>query len=104
MTAEEMCNTCAHVNYCMCAYKKDHWCGNWVEVVTMKCPKCGKSYPRLLTVSREDNCTMICDMCGVDEALASAPRGVMTPQEKTKARVMASGNKWAIENFNATHG
>ena len=25
------------------------------------------------------------------------------PYERTKAHVMASGNKWAIENFNATH-
>ena len=24
--------------------------------------------------------------------------------EKTKAQVYATGNKWAIENFNATHG
>jgi len=26
-----------------------------------------------------------------------------TPQERTRARVYATGNKWAIENFNATH-
>jgi len=27
----------------------------------------------------------------------------MTPQERTRAAVHATGNKWAIENFNATH-
>ena len=26
-----------------------------------------------------------------------------TPYERTRARVYATGNKWAIENFNATH-
>lgn len=27
----------------------------------------------------------------------------MTPYERTKAQVYATGNKWAIENFHATH-
>lgn len=27
----------------------------------------------------------------------------LTPYERTKARVYATGNKWAIENFHATH-
>lgn len=27
----------------------------------------------------------------------------MNPYERTKAQVYATGNKWAIENFNATH-
>lgn len=26
-----------------------------------------------------------------------------TPYERTRAAVYATGNKWAIENFNATH-
>lgn len=26
------------------------------------------------------------------------------PYERTRAAVMATGNRWAIENFNATHG
>ena len=26
-----------------------------------------------------------------------------TPQERTRAAVYATGNKWAIENFNAVH-
>jgi len=36
-----------------------------------------------------------------------APPKVITkaasPYERTKSRVYATGNKWAIENFNATH-
>ena len=27
----------------------------------------------------------------------------LSPYERTKAQVYATGNKWAIENFNATH-
>ena len=27
-----------------------------------------------------------------------------TPQERTRAAVYATGNKWAIENYEATHG
>ena len=28
MDPEEMCGSCIHMNYCMGAYRKDHWCGN----------------------------------------------------------------------------
>lgn len=28
MNSKEMCDTCRHNQYCMAAYKKDHWCGN----------------------------------------------------------------------------
>lgn len=69
----------------------------------MKCPKCGKYYPRLLALSREDNKTMICNSCGTKEALDSMPTGILTPQERTRITVAATGNKWAMENFNATH-
>ena len=32
------------------------------------------------------------------------PKGrKLTPQERTRAAVYATGNKWAIENFEATH-
>ena len=27
----------------------------------------------------------------------------LTPQERTRAQVYATGNKWAIENYEATH-
>ena len=81
----------------------------------MKCPKCGKEYDRLLALSREDNKTMICDDCGVMEALAAAgfPGNIVretmeqirnrSPQERTRAAVYGTGNRWAIENFEATH-
>lgn len=67
------------------------------------CPKCGRSFERLLALSRTDNETMICDECGTVEALESLPHGSLSPQERTRAAVMATGNKRAIENFNATH-
>lgn len=35
----------------------------------MKCPKCGRNIERLQALSREDNKTMICDECGIREAL-----------------------------------
>ena len=67
------------------------------------CQKCGRKFDRLLAVSRIDNKTMICDNCGTMEALDSVPQGSLTPQERTRLAVAATGNKWAIENFNATH-
>lgn len=84
----------------------------------MKCPKCGRSFERLLALSRTDNKTMICDECGTKEALdadglteGSSIRGAIlgcigrgsTPQERTRAKVRATGNKWAMENFRDTH-
>lgn len=33
-----------------------------------KCKKCGRSFSRLLALSRTDNKTMICDDCGIREA------------------------------------
>lgn len=39
------------------------------------CPKCNRKYERLLAVSRTDNKTMICDDCGIMEALYSVPEG-----------------------------
>lgn len=68
-----------------------------------KCPKCGGSFERLLAVSRTDNKTMICDKCSIMEALDSLPKGTLTPQERTRIQVAATGNKWAMENFDATH-
>ncbi len=68
------------------------------------CPKCGRKFERLLALSRTDNKTMICDECGTQEALDSLPNGFLSPQERTRLAVVASGNKWALENYNATHG
>ena len=67
------------------------------------CPRCGKQFDRLLALSRADNNTMICDRCGVEEALESVTPELLSPQERTRIAVAATGNKWAIENFNATH-
>lgn len=67
------------------------------------CPKCGRSFERLLALSRTDNETMICDECGTMEGLDSLPHGGVSPQERTRNAVAATGNRWAMENFNATH-
>ena len=61
------------------------------------CPKCGRKFERLLAVSRSDSNTVICDECGTMEALDSLPRGILTPQERTRTAVAATGNKWAME-------
>lgn len=68
-----------------------------------KCPKYGREVKRLLALSRTDNKTMICDECGTMEALDSLPHRGLSPQERTKIAVEATGNRWAVENFNATH-
>lgn len=44
----------------------------------------------------------ICPRCGMMEALAAMPRRE-TPQDRTRRAVYATGNRWAIENFEATH-
>lgn len=51
----------------------------------MKCPKCGKEFDRLLALSREDNKTMICDDCGVIEALDAAGFPKSVTEETLKA-------------------
>lgn len=79
------------------------------------CPKCKKEIDRLLALSRIDNKTMICDECGTKEALDAAGltegssvreailKSSQTPYERTRRQVYGTGNKWAIENFNATY-
>lgn len=42
-----------------------------------------------------------CAICDAFEARKYKSK--QTPYERTKARVYATGNKWAIENFHATH-
>ena len=73
----------------------------------MKCPMCGGESERLLALSRKDNKTMICDTCGQQEAwsafIASRPISRPSHYERTRAQVYATGNRWAIENFEATH-
>lgn len=38
-----------------------------------------------------------------DSEVDSIDQFIMSPYERTRAAVYATGNKWAIENFNATH-
>ena len=59
----------------------------------MVCPKCGREFERLLAVSRSDNKTMLCDECGTMEALNSLPRGILTPQGRTRIAVATTGNE-----------
>ena len=66
------------------------------------CPLCGRAYDEPPALSRVDNQTDICPRCGMMEALAAMPRRE-TPQERTRRAVYATGNHWAIENFEATH-
>lgn len=67
------------------------------------CPICGRAYTEPPALSRRDNATDICPDCGMMEALAAMPRRREVPAERTRRAVLATGNKWAIENFNATH-
>lgn len=39
----------------------------------------------------------------VDQNFEEQQKLVQTPYEHTRASVYATGNKWAIENFNTTH-
>ena len=48
--------------------------------VTRRCPFCGKMYTRPPALSRTDNKTEICPLCGVREALLSASM----PEKKTQ--------------------
>ena len=42
-----------------------------IQMITGICPKCGQSYKGSPALSREDNKTLICPDCGVQEALAT---------------------------------
>ena len=39
----------------------------------------------------------------LDHNFTEQCRMIQSPYERTRATVYATGNKWAIENFNATH-
>ncbi len=67
------------------------------------CPICQRAYTEPPALSRVDNKTDICPDCGMMEALAAVPRRP-SPAERTRRAVEATGNKWAMENFRATHG
>lgn len=68
----------------------------------MQCPKC-KSF-NMVYVGKE---TYSCQECG-HTVHGEVPTLVpherkLSAYERTKAQVYATGNKWAIENFHATH-
>ena len=73
------------------------------ETKTRICPVCGRAYTEPSALSRRDNATDICPDCGMMEALAAMPRRREGPAERTRRAVQAAGNRWAIENFDATH-
>ena len=49
-----------------------------------QCPSCGKMFPRLLALSRKDNKTMICDNCGVAEAMQEFVKNLQSKKEEYK--------------------
>lgn len=73
------------------------------EMKARICPICGQAYTEPPALSRKDNATDICPDCGMMEALAAIPRRREGPAERTRRAVQATGNRWAIENFDATH-
>lgn len=73
------------------------------EMKARICPICGQAYTEPPALSRKDNATDICPDCGMIEALAAIPRRREGPAERTRRAVQATGNRWAIENFDATH-
>lgn len=61
----------------------------------MQCPVC-----RSFDNTHIGKGVYVCNNCGY---VMSERTRKPTPYERTKAQVYATGNKWAIENFHATH-
>ena len=53
-----------------------------------KCPVCGKEYTAPPALSRKDNKTQICPLCGMREALDAAPL-----TEEQKAEIIATAER-----------
>lgn len=60
------------------------------------CEICGSS-----NITYLDGNKCICNIC--NKTRKPVTKMVMSPYERTRAQVYATENKWAIENFNATH-
>ena len=60
------------------------------------CAKCGT---KAIEYLGNDRC--YCKACQSEQD--TRDRYIETPQERTRRAVYATGNRWAIENFNATH-
>ena len=67
----------------------------------MRCTNCGS-----FDLDKLIHGNYVCNDCGqiVDDYDRRTIKPMkMSPYERTRAAVYATGNKWAIENFNATH-
>lgn len=53
-----------------------------------KCMKCGKTFKGFPAISRKDNKTELCPVCGVAESLEHAPFS-----EEDKAKILATAMK-----------
>ena len=60
------------------------------------CAKCGSKDIEYLGCGK-----CYCNDCKSNQD--AMDKFISSPYERTRASVYASGNKWAIENFNATH-
>lgn len=66
-----------------------------MRVITV-CAKCGSGHIDYLGNER-----CYCHECEAETP--SRDKYIETPYERTRRAVYATGNKWAIENFHATH-
>ncbi len=64
--------------------------------MTTVCGKCGSS-----DIDYLGNGRCYCRDCKKEQD--SVDKIIQSPYERTRAAVYATGNRWAIENFNATH-
>ncbi len=63
------------------------------------CVKChGKNFD-FIPGTRYERC--FCHDCNCETDVIE--KYIMTPYERTRNYVYSTGNRWAIENFNATH-
>lgn len=60
---------------------------------------CGKCRSKDIDYLGNDKC--YCHRCKSEQE--SRDEVLQSPYERTRATVYATGNRWAIENFNATH-
>lgn len=74
----------------------------------MRCCICKKEFDGYgnnpIPIKPDGKC---CDDCNINVVIPArimkTTRRQLSQYEKTKAQVYATGNKWAIENFHATH-
>ena len=66
-----------------------------MRVITV-CSKCGSK-----DIEHLGHGIYYCNSC--EEKCDTKNKIVQSPYERTRNAVYATGNRWAIENFNATH-